>query len=278
MVRGLLRPGTLVLAALFAVQLSAASAAPLPACAGGIEAAGIQSIRIEKNGDLILADGRAVHAEGLMLPAGSADHAPEYFVGAALNQLSVITHGRGATLAVIPPKEDRFGRLRAQIFLPDLSDDFWLQAAMLRRGLARVSIAPDRRECASELYTVEAQARAARNGIWSNPAYAIRRPDATLLRDVGTFQIVEGRVLTATLKDGRAYLDFGPDWKTDFTVAISPTDMRTFHTSGVDPRGYAGKNVRVRGYVQRLDGPEIEVAVPEDIEVLPDTQLKPSTH
>jgi hypothetical protein len=244
-----------------------AHAAPLPACAGGIEAAGVQVMRVEKNGALVLVDGRAVHLEGVLLPAGAKDRAPDYFAGQALNELSTLTHGRGVTLTAVPPKEDRYGRVRAQVFAPDNNDDFWIQAALLKRGLARVSIAPDRTECASELYAAEAAARAARYGIWSHAAYAVRTPD-TVGRDVGTFQLVEGKVLTATLKDGRAFLDFGPDWKTDFTIAISPDDMKAFHTTGVDPRDYAGKTVRVRGFVQRLDGPEIEVAVPEDIEVV----------
>jgi nuclease-like protein len=189
--------------------------------------------------------------------------------------MSTLTHARGVTLAVVPPKEDRYGRLRAQIFLDDQSDDAWLQAAMLKRGLARVEIAPDRRECARDLMAIEAQARAARYGIWSNPAYAVRTP-GNLWRDGGTFQIVEGKVLTATLKDGRAYLDFGPNFRTDFTVTISPADMKAFKTAGVDPRDYAGKSVRVRGWVENHNGPEIAVAVPEDIEVIPETSLKPT--
>jgi hypothetical protein len=265
--------GALVLAALLGA--CAASAAPLPPCAGAIEAAGVQVVRIEKNGDLILADGRAVHAEGLLLPAGAADHAPDYFAGQALNTMSTLTHGRGVTLAVFVPKEDRYGRMRAQIFIPDNADDFWLQAAMLSRGLARVSILPDRRECVRELYAIEAQARAAKYGIWSNPAYAVRMPD-NLGRDNGTFQIVEGKVLTAAMKDGRAFLDFGPDWRHDFSVTVAPDDMANFASAGVDPRGYAGKTVRVRGWVQWHNKPEIEVATPEDIEVLPDTALRPS--
>lgn len=262
------------LAAFASMAFSAAGAAPLPACAGAIEAAGVQAIRVEKNGALILTDGRAIHLEGILFPAGARDHAPDYFAGQALNEMSTLTHGRGVTLAVMPPKEDRYGRLRAQIFVPDDGDDDWLQAAMLKRGLARVALAPDRRECVAELRAVEAQARAQRYGIWSNPAYAIRNP-GNLGRDTGTFQIVDGKVLTATLKDGRAYLDFGPDFKTDFTVTISADDMKAFHLAGVDPRDYAGKNVRVRGWVESLNGPEIEAAAPEDIEVLPDTALRP---
>jgi len=266
------RSAAVLAAILFA---PAAQAGALPACAGAVEAAGVQVVRVEKNGALILDDGRAVHVESLLLPAGAKDKAPDFLAGQALNELSQLTHDHGVTLTSAIPKEDRYGRVRAQVFLPDNTDDPWLQVALLRRGLARVSLAPDRHECASELYAAEAAARAAKNGLWAFPAYVMRTPD-TLGRDTGTFQVVEGKVLKATVKDGRAYLDFGPDWHTDFTVVVSPDDMKNFEAAGIDPRGYEGKRVRVRGWVQELDGPEIEVAMPEGIEVVPDAPLKPA--
>ena len=138
---------------------------------------------------------------------------------------------------------------------------------MPRLRQARVEIAPDRSECAAELYAAESDARAANAGLWAAPAYRVRAPEG-LSGDTGTFQIVQGRVLTADVKDGRAYLDFGADYKTDFTVTISPDDMATFRAMGVDPRDYAGKTIRVRGIIQQFNGPEIEVANPKQVEVL----------
>ena len=72
----------------------------------------------------------------------------------------------------------------------------------------------------------------------------------------------------ADLKNGRAYLNFGADWRSDFTVTIEPQDMPNFRNSGVDPRNYTGQTIRVRGIVQSLNGPEIEVANPQGIEVI----------
>jgi hypothetical protein len=74
--------------------------------------------------------------------------------------------------------------------------------------------------------------------------------------------------VSAAVKDGRGYIDFGDDWRRDFKVTISPEDMRRFRDAGVDPRNYAGYTLRVRGFVDRLGGPEIEVASPAGIEVL----------
>jgi len=245
-----------------------ARAAVLPACAPAIEANGARVARVEKNGVLVLEDGRAVKVEGVLLPGGARDRAPRYLADEAVNVLSDLTRGRVVTLAAQRPKEDRYGRLRAQIFISEDVAQPWLQLEMLHRGLGRVSVAPDRRECVSELYAAEDEARRSRNGIWSQAMYAIRAPSEALSGDTDTFQVVKGTILSADVKNGRGYLDFGSDWRRDFTVTISPDDMKTFREAGVDPQSYEGKTVRVRGWIESLHRPEIEIAGPEDIEVL----------
>jgi hypothetical protein len=211
-----------------------------------------------------LTDGRAVHLEGIRLPAGKLDRAPQSFADDARATILPLLNVTPLALGSPPPMIDRHNRLRAQVFIGDQ----WLQALLLNKGLARVSIAPERTECASELFAAEAQARAARRGLWAAPAYVVRNP-SNVRRDVGTFQIVEGKVLNTSVRNGRAYLNFGADWRTDFTVTVDPEDMSNFRTLGVDPRSYAGQTIRVRGWVQWHYGPEIEVANPQGIEVVP---------
>ncbi len=244
-----------------------ASASPAD-CAGPVEIANAPIVRVEPTNDvLVLRDGRAIHLEGIRLPHAAQDRAPRFLSDQAYDALDGMARGHTLTIAAVPPKEDRYDRVRGQVFSDDRPRT-WLQRALLKAGLARVDIAPDRSECAAALYAAEAEGRAARAGLWSSSAYAIRAPDG-LARDIGTFQIVQGAVVTAEVKDGRAYLDFGADWRSDFTVTIAPEDMANFRHDGVDPRDYAGKVVRVRGIVQQFHGPEIEIANPQQIEVLP---------
>ena len=47
-----------------------------------------------------------------------------------------------------------------------------------------------------------------------------------------SFQLVEGRVRAAAVVRGRGYLNFGPDWREDFTVSIAPRDRRRFEAAG----------------------------------------------
>ena len=225
-------------------------------------------LRVERTNDvLVLHDGRAIHMEGISLPRGAKDHAPSMIADQAFDALGKFVKGRELTVTAVNPKEDRYDRVRGQIFNGDSAEP-WLQRALLARGLARVDIAPDRGECADELYAAEAQARAAHLGLWSVPAYQVRTPEG-LGGDTGTFQVVEGQVLSADVKDGRAYLDFGPDYKTDFTITIAPADMANFRDAGIDPRDYQGKRIRVRGFIQQLNGPEIEIAGPKQVELVP---------
>jgi hypothetical protein len=243
----------------------AQAAALFPSCSGPVEIGGQQLLRVEKNGAVILADGRATHLEGIRLPAGAADRAPQVFADQALGLINTLVHRGPLTLTAVPPKEDRYDRVRGQLFN---GDGTWVQRALVQKGLARVALAPDRVECATELYEAETKARAAHLGIWSLPAYAVRTPD-TVGHDIGLFQIVQGVVRTAELKGGRSYIDFGDDWRTDFTVVVDPVDMPNFRRLGVDPRAYVGQTLRVRGIVQSLDGPEIEVATPQSVEIIP---------
>jgi hypothetical protein len=247
-----------------------------PACAPPVEVRNVPVKEVEPNGMLVTDDGRAVKLEGLLLPGGAKDHAPDYLKQQALSALSDLVHGHLVNLDAAAPKEDRYGRLRAQVFVTDDNTGTWIQKEMLSRGLERVAIAPDRHECASELYAAESAARARHIGIWTLSAYAVRQAADVPLSDLGTFEIVEGAVTSVALRSGRAYLNFGDDWRHDFTVTIAPEDMKAFRDHDIDVMTYyAGKNLRVRGYVEQLNGPEIEIATPEEIEILP--SLRPQT-
>lgn len=244
------------------------AAQALPPCAPPVEMRDLSITRVEKNGVLVATDGRALRLEGVLLPAGPRDRAPQEWADRAISTLSELASGHLVTVAAQVPKRDRYGRTRAQVFETE-DGEIWLQTVLLRKGLGRVSIAPDRRECVSELYAAEADARSRRAGIWALPAYAVRDAYHVSGDDLGTFQIVEGKVLNASVKS-RAYLNFGSDWKRDFTATIAPEDMKMFRADGIDPADYAGKTIRVRGIVEWHGGPEIEIASPADIEIVPD--------
>ncbi len=233
----------------------------IPDCAGRAEISNARVIRVERNGALILSDGRAVLLEGIRLPQAGADGGPRYLADRALSVLTELAQQGPVTFTATPPKQDRYDRVRAQGF-----NQTWLQVALLEQGLARVAISPDREECSPELYEAEGKARAKRAGIWAITSYAPRAPQA-MKGTAGTFQVVEGWVTNVGSRDGRIFIDFGNDWARGFSAAIAPEDRRAFR--GYDLESLHAKHVRIRGIVQEERGRHhIVLSNPAQIELL----------
>jgi hypothetical protein len=251
----------------FLIFLSLCAASPAlaitpPDCAGGTEISNAKIVRVEKNGAMILSDGRAAMLEGIRLPLN--DGGPGALADDALNDLRALAMAGPLRLTAVPPKEDRYDRVRVQAF-----GDVWLQTELLRRGLARVAISPDRAECAGDLYSAEKDARAAGRGLWAFPAFALRNPASVAASDEGKFIIVEGKVVNAALHDGRVFLDFSADYSRGLSATIAPDDRANFRHTIPQPENLAGHTIRLRGTVVDFNGrPEIGLSNPAQIEFI----------
>ena len=217
-------------------------------------------------GTFVLGDGRELVLAGLERPVGPAAIAGWRETSADILSQPVTFYSEG------PLAEDRYGRVQALVVA---GDQVLLQTRIVEAGWARVHPTRDRRMCTSRLLEVEVQARASRLGIWSYPTFqSLDAADTkTLLALDGTYQIVFGQVLDVARKKGRLYLNFGRDWKTDFTVTVAPSDARLFDSLmfAGDKSGTAdiiGRRVRVRGFLSRYNGPSMDVATPGQIEFL----------
>ncbi len=235
---------------------------------GGLAPAGTGVVKEIVDGDtLILDDGREVRLVGIQapkLPLGRAGFAEWPLAREAKAALSGLALGRRLTVSHGGRRTDRHGRLLAH--LHDRSGR-WIQGELITQGMARVYSFADNRSLVEEMLGLEKAARAARRGIWAHPFYGvIHQRDA--MRYLSTFQLIEGRVAKVAVVRGRAYLNFGKDWRTDFTISIAPKNRRLFRKSGVDVAGYEGRMVRVRGWLRSFNGPLVEATHPEQIEVL----------
>ena len=209
-------------------------------------------------GSFALNDGRRVQLAGIQAPRAGWPLAEE-----ARANLAKLLEGKAVDLAYADRGTDRHGDLLAYAFIGDT----WLQAQLIESGFVRAYSRSDTRRCAAALLKREAQARDAKRGIWADAFYRIRKADE-LGPDIGTFQIVEGKVVSVKVGRERAFLNFGPDYRTDFTVTISARDMKRLAKEGIDPAKWSGKTVRVRGWISLLNGPEIELTHAEQIELL----------
>jgi hypothetical protein len=85
---------------------------------------------------------------------------------------------------------------------------------------------------------------------------------------LGTFQLIEGQTVDAADVKSNVYLNFGSDWRTDFTISISKKSRRLFDKASLDPAAWTRRSVRVRGWLTKRNGPMVRATHPEQIELL----------
>lgn len=262
------RPLACLLVAFAAALPAGGAPAAAEALPPGFEAVETVRPREALDGDTLrLADGRVLRLAVIAAPKPPLDAppgAPWPLAEAARAALSELALGRDWSLVPAGLAQDRYGRLLGH--LVD-ADGRWLNAELVAAGLARVASEATLRLGADRLLEAERLARAQGLGLWALQLYRVL-PAEEARFGLNRFALVEGRVLEVARVRGRTYLNFGADWREDFTVSLDPAARRLFEREGVDPEGYRGVRLRVRGWVAPINGPMIEASHPEQIEVL----------
>ncbi|MGH6816258.1 MAG: thermonuclease family protein [Hyphomicrobiaceae bacterium] len=230
-------------------------------------------VRVIDGETLALDDGSEVRLIGALSPrspdsgANATVWPPEREATAELERLVL---GRSVDLAFAGRRRDRYGRILAHVFADTGAGRVWVQGHMLAAGRARAYALPESAACYEELLAYERQARTTNAGLWSHAAYRIRSALHTreLLRLRSTYQIVEGRIAHIADIRGHVYLNFGSNWREDFTAGVKSAVRRTVFAGGRDPKTLEGRQVRIRGWIDRRNGPAIDVVHPGQIEVL----------
>lgn len=225
-------------------------------------------IEVVDGDTVVLADGNQVRLVGIQapkLPLGRP-HFPAWpLAEESKAELQRLVQDQIVGLGYGGARRDRHGRILAHLHLPDGT---WVQGALLALGMARVYTWPDNRALSREMLGLEREARAKRRGIWSDGFYRVLSPEDAE-RHIDSFQLVEGRIEAVAVVRGRVFLNFGRNWRTDFTVDIDPADLKGFRESGLDPKALEGRRVRVRGWLKSRNGPAIQATHPEQIELVP---------
>lgn len=230
-------------------------------------------VRVLDGETLALDDGSQVRLIGALAPRAldaGADEGTWPLAEAAKSALEELSLGRSVELGFAGRRTDRYGRMMAQVFVRTDDKRLWLQGEMLRQGHARAYALPGSSDCLDDLVAAEKQAREARLGLWGHASYQIRPANRhwELLRFRSTYQLVEGEVLATADVRGRIYLNFGEDWRQDFTITVQPSNRRQFAEAGMDLLALKGRRVLVRGWIERRGGPLIEVYHPAQLEIL----------
>ncbi|MDR3518426.1 MAG: thermonuclease family protein [Azospirillaceae bacterium] len=220
---------------------------------------------------VVLSDGRLIRLAGIEAPQrgrrppGGADAQP--FAAEAQAVLDTTVRGRHVVPWFDRERTDRWGRVVADL---QLDDGSWLADVILAAGAARVVPTAESRSGAARarlraMIAVEAAARAARRGLWAVDFYQVRSPDNP--GPPGSFQLIEGRVTDIATRRGQWSLRLGIG-DAGVVVGLTASVRRALRAVGRDAAALLGQRVRLRGWVVDRGVPTIEIAVPEQIEVV----------
>ncbi len=245
-----------------------AMAKTLSCAAAGASDASVAAV---PDGDTLqLADGRVITLAGVEAPQPPLDQAtdvPWPPAAAAKDVLEQVVGGRAVSVSLAAGEPDRYGRWRAQVFV----DGAWVQERLVAAGWARVHPYPTDPPCVFSLLESEQTARQANLGLWATGPYKVLDAlGASLERRNGLYELVEGRVRSVGHGRTMIFLDFGYDYRRDFTIMVPAKVAERFEAAGVPLDGLKGRPVRVRGVIEESGGPAIRVYDPAEIEVLDD--------
>ncbi len=226
-------------------------------------------VAVSDGDTLTLDNGLRVQLTGIVAPRrGFGERKDEPKANEARQTLEKLTLGREARLGYGGAKRYKETTALAQLFVKTEGGRWiWVQDAMVREGMARARTWGDNHARFERLYASEALARREKRGLWNERAFAVR--DAAKIKpDEDGFHIVEGVVLSVGKLDTRTYLNFGEDYRTDFTVMVAAKDYPNWTARDAPLDALAGKRVRVRGYVRDRGGALIQVDHPQAIEIV----------
>mgnify|MGYP003665796184 FL=1 len=143
----------------------------------------------------------------------------------------------------------------------------WLEEALIAEGYGWWSGAPGY-PLASRQRLIKAEKKAAERkvGLWRQFAVLdANHPPKQYWN--GQFIIAKGVVLDVYKGGSTTYLNFGEDWRTDFTAAISSSAWKKIERGDWKLADLKSKSITVRGLVRFYNGPYMELEFPEQLEI-----------
>jgi endonuclease YncB( thermonuclease family) len=224
---------------------------------------GVAYIAVEKvfDGDtILLSDGQKVRFLGINTPEVAGRNKAEEVGGVeAKAWLQRQVQGKKVSLQGDVEKQDKYQRRLAYVFTEDKTH---LNEALVRQGLAMVSIYPPNLKYLDALLAAQDAAEQAGLGIWSAPAYApIPFTALTEDNDHGWKRLV-GRIQAVKGSGKYRYLQFSD------TAAIQVPQEYASYFPPLE--SYVGKTVEARGWVHRSKGRySLLVRHPAEIRIKP---------
>ncbi|WP_262693536.1 thermonuclease family protein [Kordiimonas aquimaris] len=254
-----------IIATIFLLSYSAL--ADNSAVPSGLKFCGKISASQAKDGETIITvDGKTIKLAGIKAPELWPEDAPYQswpHAHQSRKLLDIQTASKTLEMFCEGERSDYTGAMIAHIKLPNGQ---WLQHSMIAAGGAYVYPRRTHTTGMMLLYAAEQKARKEEKGIWAQSEQTITTADGTIR--TGWFQIISGKILSAKNVRKTIFLNFGENWRTDFTVEITPKVNKAFKKNQIDLLSFEGRNVEVRGWVTWKSGPHIMLESPGQIQIL----------
>lgn len=222
-----------------------------------------------------LLDGRIVQLTGIDIPDFNPAN-PGEISAQAIDALRLMLEKKEATL--YQTKDDGEGRRNRMGHhlghLETRGDKTWIQGTLIANGLARILPAAKHTEMAAQMLKAEEEARKETAGLWKETAFAVLTPE-TAGTAMNNWAVVEGKISKTGASNNVVFLNFGDDWRKDFTIGIEGEVRRQLSKNNIAPIEMAGKRVRIHGWVEDYNGPYIKLSNAVWLEVLPDKEPLP---
>ena len=231
-----------------------------------------KAISINQEAEVILDDGRHLKFADIFFPRTSTnEQIPKETIQFLKNHLN----NKKITF-LASEKPDRYRRIPAQIIVNHMDgSQKWSQSHILKSGKALFMPEPQKRArkdfCDSDGLKRSLQQHEKQNTSHKNthPFAPVYTSDNKVLWQLeGNFAIIEGVVLKTHSSKNNIFLNFGVEWKSDFTAVVSADSKEPLQKHFESVSNLMGKRLKLRGFIDIYNGPSMRIDHPLQIEIL----------
>ncbi|MEP2943102.1 MAG: hypothetical protein ABJM86_05940 [Hyphomicrobiales bacterium] len=231
-----------------------------------------KAISISQDAEVVLDDGRHLKFADIFFPRTSTDNQiPKETIQFLKSHLASKT-----ITFLASQKPDRYRRIPAQIIVNNVDGSKkWSQSHIIKSGKGLFMPEPQKKPrkdyCDSDDLKQALQQHEKQNTSHKNkhplaPLYASH--NKVLWQLEGDFAIIEGVVLKTHSSKNNIFLNFGDEWKSDFTAVISGDSKGSLQKHFKSVSNLMGKRLKLRGFIDIYNGPSMRIDHPLQIEML----------
>ncbi len=184
----------------------------------------------------------------------------------SLKKIKELTIHKDFYFAFADDKPNRHGNFNAVI--TSKGDKESLQEILLENGLALAYFIENTKNN-KIIFNAEQKARNSKKGIWQHTNTL--KSSAIIndyKEDLGEFAIVEGKPKHIYISKKNTFINFGDDWKTDFSIEFENKLLKK--STDFSAKDLIGKTIRVRGWLEDYNGPFMKIFTVANVEIIGD--------